>query len=44
MPDTPQSHQCGFIAQSEQQIDQLIYALVGGEIGEDGANNQIIKL
>ena len=38
MPDTPQSHQCGFIAQSEQQIDQLIYALVGGEIGEDGKN------
>ena len=36
MPDTPQSHQCGFIAQSVQQINQLTYAVVGGEIGEDG--------
>ena len=36
MPDTPQSHQRGFKAQSEQQIDQLIYELVGGAIGDNG--------
>ena len=36
MPDTPHSHQCGFKAQSVQQNDQLIYAVVGGEFGEDG--------
>ena len=35
-PDTPQSHQCGFIAQSVEQIDQLKHAVVGGEIGDDG--------
>ena len=34
--DTPQSHQCGFIAQSVEQIDELIYAVVGGEMGDDG--------
>ena len=35
--DTPQSHQCGFIAQSVQQIDELRHAVVGGVIvGEDG--------
>ena len=37
--DTPQSHQCGFIAQSVQQIDELKYAVVGGEIGEDGVES-----
>jgi hypothetical protein len=37
--DTPQSHQCGFIAQSVQQIDGLKYAVVGGEIGEDGVES-----
>ena len=35
-PDTPQSHQCGFIAQSVEQLDQLKHAVVGGEIWEDG--------
>ena len=35
-PDTPQSHQCGFIAQSIEQIEQLKHAVAGGEIGEDG--------
>ena len=35
-PETPQSHQCGFIAQSVQQIDELKHAVVGGDIGEDG--------
>ena len=35
-PNTPQSHQCGFIAQSAQQIDQLKHAVVGGQIDEDG--------
>jgi uncharacterized coiled-coil protein SlyX len=35
--DAPQSHQCGFIAQSVQQIDELRHAVVGGVIvGEDG--------
>jgi hypothetical protein len=32
--DTRQSHQCGFIAQSVQQIDELRHAVVGGTIGE----------
>ncbi|MFM7979472.1 MAG: tail fiber domain-containing protein, partial [Candidatus Fonsibacter sp.] len=35
-PDTPQSHQCGCIAQSVEQIDELRYAVVGGQVGEDG--------
>ena len=35
-PDTPQSHQCGFIAQSIQQIEELKHVVAGGEIGEDG--------
>ena len=35
-PDTPQSHQCGFIAQQVQQIEELRHAVVGGEIGDDG--------
>ena len=30
--DTPQSHQCGFIAQSVEQIDELKYEVVGGEM------------
>ena len=34
--ETPQSHQCGFIAQSVQQIDELRHAVVGGKVGEDG--------
>ena len=34
--DTPQFHQCGFIAQSVQQIEELKHAVVGGEVGEDG--------
>jgi hypothetical protein len=34
--ETPQSHQCGFIAQSVQQIDELRYTVVGGKFGEDG--------
>ena len=37
--DTPQSHQCGVIAQSVQQIDKLKYALVGGETGDDGVES-----
>jgi hypothetical protein len=35
-PETPQSHQSGFIAQSVERIDELKHAIVGGEIGEDG--------
>ena len=35
-PDTPQSHQCGFIAQRAQQIDELKYAVAGGAIDEHG--------
>ena len=34
--DTPQFHQCGFIAQKVQQIEELKHAVVGGEIGEHG--------
>ena len=34
--DTPQFHQCGFIAQKVQQIEELKHAVIGGEIGEDG--------
>ena len=34
--NTPHTHQCGFIAQSIQKIDQLKHAVTGGEIGEDG--------
>ena len=33
--DTPQSHQCGFIAQSVEQIDELKHAVVGGTVGKD---------
>ena len=33
-PDTPQSHQCGFIAQQVQQIDELTYAVATGEVDE----------
>ena len=29
--DTPQLHQCGFIAQSVQQIEVLKHAVIGGE-------------
>ncbi|MFM7985541.1 MAG: hypothetical protein ACKPKO_40135, partial [Candidatus Fonsibacter sp.] len=29
---TPQSHQCGFIAQSVEHIDELKYAVVGGQV------------
>ncbi|MFM7984904.1 MAG: tail fiber domain-containing protein [Candidatus Fonsibacter sp.] len=34
--DTPQSHQCGFIAQSVQSTDELKHAVVGGPVGDDG--------
>ena len=34
--DTPQTHQCGFIAQQVQQIEELKHAVFGGEVGEDG--------
>ncbi|MFM7986535.1 MAG: tail fiber domain-containing protein [Candidatus Fonsibacter sp.] len=34
--DTPQSHQCGIIAQSVQKNDELKHSVVGGDIGEDG--------
>ena len=34
--DTPQSHQCGFIAQSVQHIEELKYAVLGGIVGEYG--------
>ena len=34
--DTPQFHQCGFIAQKVQQIEELKHVVIGGEIGEDG--------
>ena len=35
-PETPQSHQCGFIAQSVEKIEELKHIVEGGEIGEDG--------
>jgi hypothetical protein len=35
-PETPQSHQCGFIAQSVEKVEELKYIVGGGEIGEDG--------
>ena len=35
-PETPQSHQSGFIAQSVQNINELKHTVEGGEIGEDG--------
>ncbi|MFM7979760.1 MAG: tail fiber domain-containing protein, partial [Candidatus Fonsibacter sp.] len=35
-PDAPQSRQCGFVAQSVEQIDELRHAVVGGQVGEDG--------
>ena len=34
--DTRQFHQCGFIAQQVQQIEEQKHAVVGGEIGEHG--------
>ena len=34
--DTPQSHQCGFIAHSVQQTEKLKYAVVGGAVQTDG--------
>ena len=37
--DTPQSHQCCFIAQSVQTIPELKHAVVGGEVGEDGTES-----
>ncbi|MFM7984371.1 MAG: tail fiber domain-containing protein [Candidatus Fonsibacter sp.] len=37
--DTPQSHQCGFIAQSVQTIDELKHAVVGGQVGDDGKDS-----
>ena len=35
-PETPQSHQCGFIAQSVEKIEELRHAIVGGEVDDDG--------
>ena len=35
-PDTPQSHQCGRIAQQVQRNYELEYAVAGGEIHEQG--------
>ncbi|MFM7981938.1 MAG: hypothetical protein ACKPKO_21725, partial [Candidatus Fonsibacter sp.] len=35
-PETPQSHQSGFIAQSVERIDELKHIVVGGIIGDDG--------
>ena len=35
-PDTPQSHQCGFIAQAVRHIEKLKVSVIGGEIGEVG--------
>ena len=35
-PETPQSHQCGFIAQSVEKIEELKHIVEGGKIGEDG--------
>ena len=37
--DTPPLHQCGLIAQSVEQIDELKDAVVGGEIGDDGVES-----
>ena len=37
--DTPQSHQCGFIAQSVQSTDKLKRAVVGGQVGDDGKDS-----
>ena len=34
--NTPHIHQCGFIAQSIQEVDERKHAVMGGEIGEDG--------
>ena len=34
--DTPQSLQCGLIAQSVQSTDELKHAVVGGQFGDDG--------
>jgi hypothetical protein len=34
--NTPHIHQCGFIAQSIQEVEELKHAVTGGEIGEDG--------
>ena len=43
--DTPQLHQCGFIAQSVQQIEDLKHVVIGGEIGEDGKrSHQMFRL
>ncbi|MFM7979537.1 MAG: hypothetical protein ACKPKO_09500 [Candidatus Fonsibacter sp.] len=36
LPSSPQSHQCGFIAQSVQSIDELKHAVVDGQAGDDG--------
>ena len=34
--ETPQSHQCGFIAQSVQSTDELKHAVLGGQVGDGG--------
>ena len=35
-PDTPQSHQCGFIATADQHIEELEASRIGGALGDDG--------
>ena len=35
-PEVQQSHQCGFIAQSVQVVDELKHAVEGGQVGEAG--------
>ena len=35
-PESPQSHHCGFIAQSVHEIEELKHAVVGGEVDDDG--------
>ncbi|MFM7980054.1 MAG: tail fiber domain-containing protein, partial [Candidatus Fonsibacter sp.] len=38
-PETPQSHQSGFIAQSVQNINELKHTVEGGAVGEDGVDS-----
>ena len=41
--DSPQSHQCGFLAQSEHKFDELKYAVAGGEIDVEGKETIIFQ-
>ena len=34
--EAPQSHECGFMAQSFLRFDELTYAVGGGMVGDDG--------